>query len=633
MQESATRDNEARRLDSSDQTPGPVIAAPNKMSSATGLGDQGQLSPAHSSNEAPSRQFLTEAAMASQLAQKSHQGAFDLTLMRNAMPTMSHRPPHIGQYMHVSSHPYNLATSPPMAHQPPPAAAYGGQPLSISNLPYYVTQTQMYSYYHGNHLPYPSSQAGMHGQSNMVYYPNQMIMDHTQSSFFYPQGGQYPQQMVPAHVPSGLYTSGASKPDARIVQYRGEPPTRNGRSQGSTSYALNLDAQSSKHNAVRGPPRKPRQSGHALWIGNLPPQTDLMALVEHICKETIGMESLFLISKSNCAFANYKDEVACSTAQQKLHDSKFQSVRLVSRLRRNAAEGISGSTVPTGPAPAPSAASLTSTNKAESEIEASIEESKLPGADCSETASFVAQPTQDVQIRSNTDKFFILKSLTTEDLDLSVKTGIWATQSHNEESLNRAFQSVDNVYLIFSANKSGEYFGYARMMSKMDEDPAAAIEFAPKAMMASEVDLPRAIPTDASEFSPKGKIIDDSARGTIFWEAERDDLEAVPESENETRSEQSGATEEEVKTWGKPFKLEWLSTTRLPFFRTRGLRNPWNSNREVKIARDGTELEPSVGRRLVGLFNRVQNSASCAPVDRPPPYFVPVYPATQAFEQ
>jgi len=191
---------------------------------------------------------------------------------------------------------------------------------------------------------------------------------------------------------------------------------------------------------------------------------------------------------------------------------------------------------------------------------------------------------------------------------------------------------VDNVYLIFSANKSGEYFGYARMMSKMDQDPAAAIEFAPKVLMASEVDLPKAVSTDASEFSPKGKIIDDSARGTIFWEAERDDLEAVPESENETRSEQSGATEEEVKTWGKPFKLEWLSTTRLPFFRTRGLRNPWNSNREVKIARDGTELEPSVGRRLIGLFNCVQNSASCAPVDRPPSYFVPVYPATQSFE-
>jgi YT521-B-like domain len=57
------------------------------------------------------------------------------------------------------------------------------------------------------------------------------------------------------------------------------------------------------------------------------------------------------------------------------------------------------------------------------------------------------------------------------------------------------------------------------------------------------------------------------------------------------------------QAFGKPFRVEWLSTERLPFYRTRGLRNPWNSNREVKIARDGTELEPSVGKRLVSMFS------------------------------
>jgi hypothetical protein len=38
------------------------------------------------------------------------------------------------------------------------------------------------------------------------------------------------------------------------------------------------------------------------------------------------------------------------------------------------------------------------------------------------------------------DKFFIVKSLTVEDLELSVRNGIWATQSHNEETLNKAYQ-------------------------------------------------------------------------------------------------------------------------------------------------------------------------------------------------
>lgn len=61
--------------------------------------------------------------------------------------------------------------------------------------------------------------------------------------------------------------------------------------------------------------------------------------------------------------------------------------------------------------------------------------------------------------------------------------------------------------------------------------------------------------------------------------------------------------EEETQSFGKPFRIQWLSTERVPFHRTRGLRNPWNANREVKIARDGTEIEPSVGRKLIALFH------------------------------
>src|SRR5271154_6655048 len=88
---------------------------------------------------------------------------------------------------------------------------------------------------------------------------------------------------------------------------------------------------------------------------------------------------------------------------------------------------------------------------------------------------------------------------------------------------NGRFEVAENVYLIFSANKSGEYFGYARMSSPINDEPAAAIEFAPKAQAIEEPDLPKAIPTPATEFAPKGRIIDDSARGTIFWEAEFDE--------------------------------------------------------------------------------------------------------------
>ena len=38
------------------------------------------------------------------------------------------------------------------------------------------------------------------------------------------------------------------------------------------------------------------------------------------------------------------------------------------------------------------------------------------------------------------DKYFIMKSLTVEDMELSLRNHIWATQAHNEEALNKAFE-------------------------------------------------------------------------------------------------------------------------------------------------------------------------------------------------
>jgi YT521-B-like domain len=173
--------------------------------------------------------------------------------------------------------------------------------------------------------------------------------------------------------------------------------------------------------------------GHAIWIGNLPPQTDLLSLVHHVCKEAGGLESLFLISKSNCAFANFKDEQTCVEAQQKLHDSKFQSIRLVSRLRKSTVEGAAGVTAPTGPAAA---------SPSQSNLEASPVVVTSDSREASPLASQAGEAKADPgsEGASQKDKFFILKSLTVEDLELSVRTGIWATQSHNEETLNKAFK-------------------------------------------------------------------------------------------------------------------------------------------------------------------------------------------------
>ncbi|KAJ8080041.1 hypothetical protein PM082_016868 [Marasmius tenuissimus] len=54
-------------------------------------------------------------------------------------------------------------------------------------------------------------------------------------------------------------------------------------------------------------------------------------------------------------------------------------------------------------------------------------------------------------------RFFILKSLSQPDFDLSVERGLWTTQKHNEGILDQAYRTSSEVYLIFSVNKSGEF--------------------------------------------------------------------------------------------------------------------------------------------------------------------------------
>jgi hypothetical protein len=160
------------------------------------------------------------------------------------------------------------------------------------------------------------------------------------------------------------------------------------------------------------------------------------------------------------------------------------------------------------------------------------------------------------------------------------------------------------------------------MTSPILEDGSQVISSAPKPdNIVDATDVPKSIPTPATEWAPRGKIIDDSARGTIFWEAELSEPEAEAEEEVPEKEDKlvDGDNLVVAQSWGKPFKIEWCSTQRLPFYRTRGLRNPWNANREVKIARDGTELEPSVGDRLIQMFHRLGSSSAGAPMMAPHP--------------
>jgi len=181
---------------------------------------------------------------------------------------------------------------------------------------------------------------------------------------------------------------------------------------------------------TRGPPRKPKQSGHALWVGNLPPGTTVVALKDHFSRDaTKDIESLFLISKSNCAFVNYRTEASCTAAMHRFHDSRFNGVRLVCRLRRSSTPA---SGIPTGPSALQPANN--SPPKSPLEVDGVHTDANSGG---SPTRGSGDGPKEGVTAK---ERYFIVKSLTLQDLESSVRNGIWATQSHNEEALNKAYE-------------------------------------------------------------------------------------------------------------------------------------------------------------------------------------------------
>ena len=167
-------------------------------------------------------------------------------------------------------------------------------------------------------------------------------------------------------------------------------------------------------------------------MGNLPSGANVSDLKDHFSRDaTKTIESVFLISKSNCAFVNYRTDAACAAAMARFHESRFQGVRLVCRLRRSSSTSAPG--VPTGPA------ALTPTfDMSRTPAEASAQDRDTSSKANEPSANEPAHPGGSVI--KVLDKYFILKSLTVEDMELSVRNSIWATQAHNEDALNKAYE-------------------------------------------------------------------------------------------------------------------------------------------------------------------------------------------------
>jgi hypothetical protein len=113
---------------------------------------------------------------------------------------------------------------------------------------------------------------------------------------------------------------------------------------------------------------------------------------------------VFLISKSNCAFVNYKTETSCAAAMSRFHDSRFQGVRLVCRLRRGSASAASA-TQPAQATASPPTAAVVATLEPGAEVLSADESAIVDDAPTAER-----EPLGKLK-----EKFFIVKSLTIQE--------------------------------------------------------------------------------------------------------------------------------------------------------------------------------------------------------------------------
>lgn len=119
-------------------------------------------------------------------------------------------------------------------------------------------------------------------------------------------------------------------------------------------------------------------------------------------------------------------------ALSRFHDTRLRGARLVCRMRR-------GLMSPGPQSELTGLSDLASSGEAEEMIKSPSTEDEGREGSYSERAA---------------NRYFVLKSLTVEDLEISWQSGIWATQTHNEESLNRAFEvSITNTSIQGWSNR------------------------------------------------------------------------------------------------------------------------------------------------------------------------------------
>lgn len=114
------------------------------------------------------------------------------------------------------------------------------------------------------------------------------------------------------------------------------------------------------------------------------------------------------------------------------NETVFKNVRLVCRLRQ------SSNRSPPGPLTLESALNTAAPSQPTSALK------DVPSLDVKEELS-ISNPSHT---RANPIHYFIMKSLTKNELAWSVANNVWTTQSHNERALNEAFTVTFLQYLF-----------------------------------------------------------------------------------------------------------------------------------------------------------------------------------------
>ncbi|KAH8823594.1 YT521-B-like domain-containing protein [Flagelloscypha sp. PMI_526] len=237
-------------------------------------------------------------------------------------------------------------------------------------------------------------------------------------------------------------------------------------------------------------------------------------------------------------------------------------------------------------------------------------------------------------------RYFILKSNSRATLAASIQNGTWSTQLHNVAVLDRAFRTSREVYLFFSENKSGFWFGYVKLAgglqgirssTSMKRSNPIYPEFLGTHYEATRNSLSPLDDSTMRGLDPSRSGRCRSAPPILFFPARIISASpsrrlpllssiSLPLLQKEAEHEQvytgradtpytrgSSSSDDTLNQSDGPqsshyFPISWIQTRSIKFSKARHIKNHWNHNREVKVSRDGTELDPSAGEMMLNIW-------------------------------